>query len=41
MTNHAGFGRLTGALPNGRKTDENFASGFTPVSGVTPCLTQP
>lgn len=39
MTNHAGFGRLTGALPSGRKAHENFASGITPVSGVTPALT--
>jgi formate C-acetyltransferase len=38
MTNHAGFGRLMGALPNGRKAYENFTSGITPVSGVTPCL---
>lgn len=34
MTNHAGQGRLTGALPNGRKAYQNFASGFTPVSRV-------
>lgn len=39
MTNHAGFGRLMQALPNGRKARENFASGITPVSGVTPSLT--
>ena len=39
MTNHAGFGRLMGALPNGRKARENFTSGITPVSGVTPYLT--
>ena len=32
MTNHAGQGRLTGALPNGRKAGEAFASGITPVS---------
>lgn len=38
MTNHAGFGRLTKALPNGRKAHENFTSGITPVSGVTPNL---
>ena len=38
MTNHAGFGMLTKALPSGRKAGENFASGITPVSGVTPCL---
>ena len=38
MTNHAGYGRLTKALPNGRKDRENFASGITPASGVTPSL---
>jgi len=38
MTNHAGFGRLTRALPNGRKAHENFTSGITPVSGATPNL---
>ncbi len=38
MTSHAGFGRLMGALPNGRKASENFSSGITPVSGVTPDL---
>lgn len=40
MTNHAGFGRLMQAFPNGRGAHENFASGITPVSGVTPYLTQ-
>jgi formate C-acetyltransferase len=39
MTNHAGFGRLIGATPNGRKAGENFSSGLTPNSGVTPYLT--
>ena len=39
MTNHAGFGRLMAATPNGRKAGENFSSGLTPNSGVTPCLT--
>jgi formate C-acetyltransferase len=39
MTNHAGYGRLMGALPSGRREKENFTSGFTPVSGVTPYLT--
>jgi formate C-acetyltransferase len=34
MTNHAGQGRLTGALPNGRKAGQPFASGITPVSGA-------
>jgi formate C-acetyltransferase len=40
MTNHAGYARLTKALPSGRKSYENFASGITPVSGVTPYLPQ-
>jgi formate C-acetyltransferase len=40
MTNHAGFGRLMKATPNGRKARENFTSGITPVSGVTPDLTK-
>ena len=40
MTNHAGFGRLMKALPSGRKDRENFTSGITPVSGVTPVLTK-
>ena len=39
MTNHAGFGMITKATPNGRKDYENFASGITPVSGATPYLT--
>jgi pyruvate formate-lyase/glycerol dehydratase family glycyl radical enzyme len=34
MTNHAGQGRLCGALPNGRKSGAAFASGITPVSQV-------
>ncbi|NVL93122.1 MAG: formate acetyltransferase, partial [Desulfobacterales bacterium] len=38
MTNHAGFGRLMKATPNGRRAGENFTSGITPVSGVTPDL---
>ncbi len=38
MTTHAGYGQLTGALPSGRKAGENFTSGITPVSGVTPTL---
>jgi formate C-acetyltransferase len=32
MTNHAGQGKLTGALPNGRRAWQPFASGITPVS---------
>ncbi len=39
MTIHAGLGRMIGAIPSGRKAGENFASGITPVSGVTPHLT--
>ena len=39
MTNHAGFGHLAPSTPNGRKKGENFSSGITPVSGVTPALT--
>ena len=40
MTNHSGFGRLSRATPNGRRDGENFTSGMTPVSGVTPFLTK-
>jgi formate C-acetyltransferase len=40
MTMHAGFGRLTKALPSGRTDGENFTSGITPVSGETPYLTK-
>jgi formate C-acetyltransferase len=32
MTNHAGQGKLSGTLPNGRKAFKVFASGITPVS---------
>ena len=38
-TNHAGQGKLTGALPNGRKAYTAFASGITPVSQATKELT--
>ena len=42
MTNHAGQGKLSGALPNGRKAHNVFASGITPVSqaakNLTTCL---
>lgn len=34
ITFHSGYGRLTGALPNGRKKATALASGATPVSGV-------
>lgn len=39
MTIHAGFGRLTGALPNGRRAKGNFSSGITPVSKAASELT--
>jgi formate C-acetyltransferase len=39
MTNHAGQGKLSGALPNGRRANRVFASGITPVSQVTPSMT--
>lgn len=39
MTNHAGFGVLSGALPSGRVKGEPFPSGITPVSGAAPQLT--
>ncbi|MDH3349423.1 MAG: pyruvate formate lyase family protein, partial [Desulfobulbaceae bacterium] len=32
MTNHAGYGSVTGALPSGRKANVPFSSGITPVS---------
>ncbi len=38
MTIHTGIGRLTGALPNGRKKGEPFASGIAPVSLLQPRL---
>jgi len=34
MTNHAGFGMLTKATPNGRKARMPFASGITPCPGI-------
>lgn len=44
MTNHAGQGKLAGALPSGRRAGTAFASGITPVSqaaqDLTECLTQ-
>lgn len=39
MTIHTGVGMLTEALPSGRRAGENLASGITPVSEATPCLT--
>jgi formate C-acetyltransferase len=42
MTTHAGWGKLTGALPSGRKKGEVLPSGITPVSeqatDLTPAL---
>jgi formate C-acetyltransferase len=35
MTNHAGQGKLSGALPSGRKSGKAFASGITPASQIT------
>lgn len=35
MTNHAGQGKLCGALPNGRHAQRILASGITPVSQAT------
>jgi formate C-acetyltransferase len=34
MTNHAGFGMLAKATPNGRKSGRAFASGITPCPGI-------
>lgn len=34
MTNHAGFGMLTKATPNGRAGGRPFASGITPCAGI-------
>lgn len=39
MTNHAGLGKLTGALPNGRRANKPFASGITPSENATSDLT--
>lgn len=39
MTNHAGQGKLCGALPSGRKAHRPFASGITPVSQIQNDLT--
>lgn len=40
MTNHSGQGKITYALPNGRKANKPFASGITPVSEVSGNLTE-
>ncbi|MFT5701286.1 MAG: pyruvate formate-lyase/glycerol dehydratase family glycyl radical enzyme [Desulforhopalus sp.] len=39
MTNHAGLGAISSALPDGRRANELLASGMTPVSGAAPELT--
>ena len=39
MTNHAGQGKLSGALPSGRRAHKVFASGITPVSQAADELT--
>jgi formate C-acetyltransferase len=40
MTNHSGQGKITHALPNGRKAGQPFASGVTPVSNAAKNLTE-
>ncbi len=37
VTTHEFYGRITGALPNGRKKGENFASGISPSNGMDRC----
>ena len=39
MTNHAGYGKVAPALPNGRMAKEVFSSGITPVSQIDTQLT--
>ncbi|MBT7618102.1 MAG: hypothetical protein HN590_12540 [Calditrichaeota bacterium] len=39
MTNHAGYGSVTGALPSGRRANVPFSSGITPVSQIDTQLT--
>ena len=39
MTNHAGYGYVSKALPSGRKDGEVFSSGITPVSQLETALT--
>ncbi len=34
MTTHVGWGKLGGALPNGRKANQHYASGVTPAGGM-------
>ncbi|MCL2293880.1 MAG: hypothetical protein FWC36_03335 [Spirochaetes bacterium] len=40
MTNHSGQGKITHALPSGRKAGQTFASGVTPVSNAAKSLTE-
>lgn len=40
MTNHSGQGKITYALPNGRRANKPFASGITPVSEAAGDLTE-
>lgn len=40
MTNHSGQGKITHALPNGRRAHQPFASGITPVSEAASDLTE-
>ncbi|MEI7448884.1 MAG: pyruvate formate lyase family protein [Desulfomonile sp.] len=40
MTFHAGMGKFTRSLPNGRGARESFASGITPVSNVSGYLSK-
>ena len=41
MTNHAGFGMLTRATPNGRRNSRAFASGMTPCPGIVKANGEP
>ena len=40
MTNHAGYGSVSGALPSGRKANVPFSSGITPASQIHTQLTE-
>jgi pyruvate-formate lyase len=41
MTNHAGFGMLSKATPNGRPDNNSFASGITPCPGIVKANGEP
>ncbi len=41
MTNHAGFGMLCKATPNGRLDNNSFASGITPCPGIVKANGEP